>query len=55
MVMVDLDDEGKPKSLSFVEQVLRFAGKRKHFLRKPATAQPSGSGNSDGYTPPEKR
>ncbi|MCZ0963890.1 hypothetical protein [Paracoccus benzoatiresistens] len=34
MVMLDLDGDGKPKSLSFAEQVLRFAGQRANFLPK---------------------
>lgn len=38
MVMLDLDEAGKPKSLSFAEQVLRFAGQRANFLPRQPTA-----------------
>lgn len=55
MVLLDLDKDGKPKSLSFVEQVLRFAGQRENFLPKLATAQPSTPASSDGCTPSAKR
>ena len=55
MVLLDLNEDGKPRALSFVEQVLRFAGQRERFLPKPATAQPSGSDSSDGFTPAGKR
>lgn len=54
MVTLDLDDEGKPRSLSFVEQVLRFSGQRANFLPKPVTGQRSGSASSAGSTPSAK-
>lgn len=50
MISFDEDEKG----LSFVEQVLSFAGKRKSFLPKPVTGQASMSGSSAGSTPSAK-
>lgn len=55
MVLLDMGEDGKPRALSFVEQVLSFAGQRASFLPKPATAQPSTPDSSDGCTPSAKR
>lgn len=49
--MINGEQDADGKGLSFVEQILNFAGTRANFLPKPVTGRSSSSGNSAGSTP----